>query len=208
MTTVLAVHPGEILLEEFLVPLGMTPYALARAIGVSQTRIGEILKRKRAVTAGTALRLAAFFGTSTELWMSLQGNWDIQRSRKALGPVLLEPPQALHDLTVVPEDERKRLLSRDPRRGARHELRDHGHVDPGETLGRVEDAPQRGLHARAGLEVVMPGTRDLRRAEGFELVEHRLPFVARASCPCSCVESVECREHLCHGAAPEGLALG
>ena len=88
MTTVLAVHPGEILLEEFLVPLGMTPYALARAIGVSQTRIGEILKRKRAVTAGTALRLAAFFGTSTELWMSLQGNWDIQRSRKALGPAL------------------------------------------------------------------------------------------------------------------------
>lgn len=71
------VTPGEILREEFLVPLGITPYRLAQDIHVQQTRIGEILAGRRAVTADTALRLARYFGTSPQLWLNLQANHDL-----------------------------------------------------------------------------------------------------------------------------------
>jgi len=66
------VHPGEILLEDFLRPMGITQYRLAKSIGVPQRRIGEIVAGKRAITADTALRLALFFGTDAQSWMNLQ----------------------------------------------------------------------------------------------------------------------------------------
>ena len=72
------VHPGEILLEEFLTPMGITRYRLAKSIGVPQRRIDEICAGKRAITADTALRLARFFGTDAQSWMNLQGEYDLE----------------------------------------------------------------------------------------------------------------------------------
>jgi len=71
------VHPGEILLEDFLKPMGITQYRLAKSIGVSQRRIGEIIAGKRSITADTALRLAKFFGTDAQTWMNLQTHYDL-----------------------------------------------------------------------------------------------------------------------------------
>lgn len=72
------VHPGEILKEEFLVPLGVTPNKLAERIGVPSQRIYEIVAGKRAITLDTALRLAVFFGTSHNLWLGLQTDYEYQ----------------------------------------------------------------------------------------------------------------------------------
>jgi antitoxin HigA-1 len=71
------VHPGEILLEDFLKPMGITQYRLAKSIGVPQRRIGEIVAGKRSITADTALRLALFFGTDAQSWMNLQTHYDL-----------------------------------------------------------------------------------------------------------------------------------
>ena len=71
------VHPGEILLEDFLKPMGITQYRLAKSIGVPQRRIGEIIAGKRSITADTALRLARFFGTDAQSWMNLQTHFDL-----------------------------------------------------------------------------------------------------------------------------------
>ena len=71
------IHPGEILIEDFLKPMGITQYRLAKAIGVSQRRIGEIVAGKRSITADTALRLARFFGTDAQSWMNLQAHYDL-----------------------------------------------------------------------------------------------------------------------------------
>lgn len=81
-------HPGEILLEEFLKPMGITQYRLAKEIGVPQRRIGEIVAGKRAITADTALRLAAFFGTDAQSWLNLQGDFDTAKAKDALADVL------------------------------------------------------------------------------------------------------------------------
>jgi addiction module HigA family antidote len=81
-------HPGEILLEEFLKPMGITQYRLAKEIGVPQRRIGEIVAGKRSITADTALRLAAFFGTDAQSWLNLQGDFDTAKARDALADVL------------------------------------------------------------------------------------------------------------------------
>jgi addiction module HigA family antidote len=78
------VHPGEILLEDFLKPLGITRYRLAKSIGVSQRRIDEICAGKRAITADTALRLARFFGTDAQSWMNLQAEYDLESAAIAL----------------------------------------------------------------------------------------------------------------------------
>jgi addiction module HigA family antidote len=78
-------HPGEVLSEEFLKPLGMSANALAMALRVPATRIGAILKGERAVTAETALRLARFFGTSPEFWMNLQAMHDLTKARRECG---------------------------------------------------------------------------------------------------------------------------
>jgi len=74
---ILPVHPGEILLEDFLKPLGITQYRLAKSIGVSQRRIGEIVAGRRSITADTALRLAIFFGTDAQSWINLQTHYDL-----------------------------------------------------------------------------------------------------------------------------------
>ena len=80
--------PGEILLEEFLKPMGITQYRLAKEIGVSQRRIGEIVAGKRAVTADTGLRLSRFFGTSDGFWVGLQTDYDTAQAKAALSDVL------------------------------------------------------------------------------------------------------------------------
>jgi antitoxin HigA-1 len=78
-------HPGEILSEEFLKPLGMSVNALALALRVPATRIGAIVKGERSVTADTALRLARFFGTSAEFWINLQAMHDLTKARMQNG---------------------------------------------------------------------------------------------------------------------------
>jgi addiction module HigA family antidote len=72
------IHPGEVLEQEFLSPLGISRYRLAKDIGVPATRIGEICAGRRAVTADTALRLARYFGTSVKFWLGLQEDYDIE----------------------------------------------------------------------------------------------------------------------------------
>ena len=79
------VHPGEVLAEEFLKPLGISQYRLARDIAVSPRRINEIVQGKRSISADTALRLARYFGTTDRFWLNLQGRYDLNRARLALG---------------------------------------------------------------------------------------------------------------------------
>lgn len=88
------VHPGEVLLEEFLVPNGISQNALARATGVPPRRINEIVLGKRSVTADTALRLAAFFGTSEGFWLGLQADYDLEETRHGIGKELQRVEQA------------------------------------------------------------------------------------------------------------------
>ena len=76
-------HPGEMLLEEFLKPLGMTQVELAEAISVSYPRVNEIINGKRGVTPDTALRLSALFGTTPEFWLNGQRNWDLWHAMRA-----------------------------------------------------------------------------------------------------------------------------
>lgn len=82
------IHPGEILLEEFLNPMGISQNALARAMDVPPRRINEIVLGKRAITADTALRLARAFGTSEQFWMGLQADYDLEEARKSSGKAL------------------------------------------------------------------------------------------------------------------------
>lgn len=72
------IHPGEVLSEEFLIPLGLSQTRLAIELGVPAPRINAIVRGKRAITADTALRLGRFFGTSAELWMSLQARYELE----------------------------------------------------------------------------------------------------------------------------------
>lgn len=72
------IHPGEILREEFLVPLNITPYRLAKETHIPQTRIAEIIKGNRRITADTALRLSQFFGNSAKFWLGLQDDFDLE----------------------------------------------------------------------------------------------------------------------------------
>ncbi len=79
------VHPGEILIEEFMKPLGLSQYRVSKDIGVQARRINEIVHGKRAVTADTALRLARYFGTSEGFWMNLQAHYDLEGAKDRLG---------------------------------------------------------------------------------------------------------------------------
>jgi addiction module HigA family antidote len=81
-------HPGEILLEEFLKPMGVTQYRLAKEIGVPQRRIGEIVAGARAVTADTGLRLSRFFGMSEAFWIGLQADHDAARAKDLIAKTL------------------------------------------------------------------------------------------------------------------------
>jgi addiction module HigA family antidote len=78
------IHPGEILREEFLLPMGVTQYRLAKEIGVPARRINEIVHGKRAISADTALRLSRYFGTSERFWINLQGRYDIEVEKDLL----------------------------------------------------------------------------------------------------------------------------
>ncbi len=78
------IHPGEILLEEFLRPLGLSQNRVAREIGVPPRRVNEIVLAKRAITPDTALRLARYFGTSERFWLGLQTDYDLEETRMAL----------------------------------------------------------------------------------------------------------------------------
>ena len=93
MTKLTNVHPGEILLEEFLKPMHITAYRLSKSIQIPQTRISQIIKGKRRVTADTALRLAKYFGTSVQFWLGLQNDYDIEEEQKKLDSILqqIEP---------------------------------------------------------------------------------------------------------------------
>ncbi len=79
------VHPGEVLVEEFLRPLGVSQYRLAKDINVDPRRINEIVLGKRAITADTALRLSRCFGTTERFWMNLQARYDLEVQRERLG---------------------------------------------------------------------------------------------------------------------------
>jgi antitoxin HigA-1 len=79
------VHPGEVLLEDFLRPMGLSQHLLARAIGVPPQRIGEIVHGRRAVTAETALRLGRYFGMEAQFWLNLQARHDLDRAADLLG---------------------------------------------------------------------------------------------------------------------------
>jgi addiction module HigA family antidote len=72
------IHPGEVLLEDFMKPLGLTQYRLAKDIGVTPIRISQIVHGKRAITVDTAMRLARYFGTSASVWLRLQVNYDLE----------------------------------------------------------------------------------------------------------------------------------
>jgi len=79
------VHPGEILREEFLLPMGMSPYALAKALHVPRTRIERLVREETPVTPDTALRLARYLGTTAEFWLGMQTHHDIETAQRAIG---------------------------------------------------------------------------------------------------------------------------
>ncbi len=79
------IHPGEILLEEFLKPMGITQYRLAKDVSVDPRRINEIVHGKRSISANTSLRLGRYFGTSARFWMNLQSQYDLQVEEMELG---------------------------------------------------------------------------------------------------------------------------
>ena len=81
-------HPGDVLRLDFLKPLGMSQYALAKAIGVSEVRVSQVVHAKRAVTPDTALRLARYFGTSAEFWTGMQASYDLAVARDERGAAI------------------------------------------------------------------------------------------------------------------------
>ncbi|MBN3582625.1 HigA family addiction module antidote protein [Algoriphagus aestuarii] len=77
------IHPGEVLLEEFLIPMGISAYRLSKETIIPQTRISEIIKGRRRITADTALRFSKFFGTSPKFWLGLQDDFDLEEERNS-----------------------------------------------------------------------------------------------------------------------------
>ena len=93
MKTIRNIHPGEVLLEEFLLPMGISQNSLARAAGVPPRRMNEIVLDKRGITADTAVRLDAALGTSERFWLGLQSDFDLDEARRALGKSLRRIPR-------------------------------------------------------------------------------------------------------------------
>jgi len=81
-----SIHPGEILLEDFMKPLGISQYRLAHDIGVTPIRISQIVRGERSITVDTAMRLARYFGTSAAVWLRLQVRYDLETAQSTLGP--------------------------------------------------------------------------------------------------------------------------
>jgi len=88
MKNIANVHPGEILQEEFLIPMGISAYKLSKSIGVQQTRISLIIKGERGITADTAMRLSKYFGTSPEFWMNLQREYDLRKVKSEIKEII------------------------------------------------------------------------------------------------------------------------
>jgi addiction module HigA family antidote len=123
-----AIHPGEVIREDFLVPLGKTAHWLAKGLGLSQTAVGEILLGKRGITPATALRLERFLGCSAEFWLGLQAAYELdeERARLASGLQEIEPAdlgqltrerqraieERLRPLTAALSGERQRLAAK------------------------------------------------------------------------------------------------
>lgn len=84
------IHPGEILLEEFLKPLQISAYRLSKDISIPQTRVSEIIKGRRRITADTALRLSKYFGTSSKFWLGLQDDYDLEEGELLIHQELLD----------------------------------------------------------------------------------------------------------------------
>jgi antitoxin HigA-1 len=87
------IHPGEILMEEFLIPLEITAYRLSKDIGIPQTRVSEILKGNQRITADTALRLAQYFGNSAKFWLGLQDDFEIEEGMQAKKTAIISIPR-------------------------------------------------------------------------------------------------------------------
>ena len=98
MRKIKPVHPGEILREEFLVPLGMSMNKLALAIRVPATRIADLVHEKRAISSVTALRLARYFGTTPDFWMNLQARYDLDMAEDRTGETVKREVQPLAEL--------------------------------------------------------------------------------------------------------------
>ena len=94
------VHPGEVLREEFLIPMALSPYHVARACGVPRTRIERLAREQTPVTADTALRLARYFGTTPGFWMNMQAQYDLECAADELGDVLRKIEPLKHDATA------------------------------------------------------------------------------------------------------------
>ena len=88
MTKLRNIHPGEVLKEEFLVPMKLSAYRLSKDLGIPQTRTSEILRGRRRISADTALRLSKYFGTSAQFWLGLQIDYDIEEERRKIGKEL------------------------------------------------------------------------------------------------------------------------
>jgi len=86
------IHPGEVLSEEFLMPFGISAYKLAKDIGIPQTRVSEILKGNRRITADTALRLSKYFGNSAKFWLGLQDDFDLEEEVNVKGNLINSIP--------------------------------------------------------------------------------------------------------------------
>jgi len=86
------IHPGEVLSEEFLIPFGISAYKLAKDISIPQTRVSEILKGNRRITADTALRLSKYFGNSAKFWLGLQDDYDLEEEVNAKSEVINSIP--------------------------------------------------------------------------------------------------------------------
>lgn len=98
------IHPGEQLREEFMIPLGLSSNALARALNVTPARINEIVRERRGISADTALRLARFFNTSHQFWLNLQSNYDVQCAEDVAGRGIarIQPWQGLSSMGYWP----------------------------------------------------------------------------------------------------------
>ena len=101
------IHPGEVLMADFLQPLGVTQHHVAISIGVPPRRINEIVHGKRRVSANTALRLSKYFGTSERFWINLQAQYDLEIEKDQLGPVLdaITPLAVTQGLSSTSSDE-------------------------------------------------------------------------------------------------------
>ncbi len=93
------IHPGEVLLEDFMKPLGLSQYRLAQDIGVTPIRISQIVHGQRSITVDTAMRLARYFGTSAAVWLRLQVRYDLEVAEKTLGDRINREVKVLQDMT-------------------------------------------------------------------------------------------------------------